>query len=569
MKPRSDLILPVGELTWQTDAAFTVTLPDSRRKFKAEQLLNKVDLPDSNWLRPKWVSTGEKAHLLYNSATALCTIEEAIDTWNQSIQRNSLCWFRLIACLQKNLELIAPYQADLLPPSPATVFMTWDEQQQAYSFSLALIPCPDASLLDWANASAVLWQWLNKETFMRMQQLKTSYLFAAALYYCMAGRLVSKKLPRQEQFVRFWSGRTDKAEIIRPILQAALPESLKGEELTGIIRQMNQSLAQREDAGDAASWSVYIDDLFSVHRIAVLWEYEKRIELSLNIWLDHVQWAGQTGVSWNKISGIYTALKQPEKAIDTILTGLSLGQQDARQSAIDYLLVLFREASPSVPPHAHKLIAQAEKLCPEEEREFFRLQMAHLYGKYTNEKDQTLRYLEHAYTDDWNQLLRKMLMVRMYLINQPDLPKIGKICLGSIQTLETRYPPSVTAQAALIYFYLMHAIANFYAISRFNDFYYLKDAYLSFIKALDLSIVNNDMEMGNIAASWLLWIREYVIYFPPEHREHIELGIDAYLEINKENGIQWTKPERVPQVPWYDESLLIGHSHSTHPKSSS
>ncbi|WP_420147095.1 hypothetical protein, partial [Spirosoma sp.] len=280
-------------------------------------------MKDSAWLIPRLKVSGTEIQLLYTSPNSLQSISVASQEWRNEPQRNALCWLRLLEWQQEAYTILSHSRIDVLPLSPATVFVTsaqLGQFAQVVQFKFAMIPASQIGLKDWANASPIYWQWVNREAFLANKDFNPAYAATAMLHYCMAGDLVLEKLPKQEKFLRFLSGRTGRLTAFKTLLKEALPETMQ-EEVDVIGGQAGELLGQRNKPEDKPDLPGYLVSKLTISRLATRWEYEEKYDLALQLWLDCVTWEGAAQISWSKIARLYAQLKQPLQADQAFLKG--------------------------------------------------------------------------------------------------------------------------------------------------------------------------------------------------------------------------------------------------------
>ncbi|WP_210489346.1 hypothetical protein [Rufibacter aurantiacus] len=551
------LQIPSGVLTWEGDSAFRLIIKDFRKRAQIEQILNEfAQLKDSYWLVPKLKVFGNEIHLFYENSLKIYPLTIAGVELRNEPQINALCWFQLLYCLQEAYA-VASYQfSNVLPLSPATVFVIRDNDGDVISFRFALIPIFQPGLKDWANASALSWQWINKAAFFSSKDFTISYATVAALYFCVAGCLVPESLPKQEQFFRFLAGRTGNVSAFQNHLQESLPNSMR-EEGAFLSEQLGFFLNQRSNKTinlpDIVS---YISNNLNTRRIATRWEYEGNYELAIQMWLLYGKWHGETEVPWNKVADLYEKLKQFKNAEQALLKSLKLRQDDSFREFTKYLLLKARGMPKIAFEELVPLIHQGDTIAKDAFGEVYKLQTAHLFLKYNNNIQEATQRLSIVLSDNWLIVQCNLLNTKIAL-QVKDLRKVSKVCRESIKLLEQEPMSSEQNLSALTYFYLMDAIANFYAIAKLNEVSYIKDSFRLFVKSMETAIKNDDQEMVLCAGCWLNWIKNYVIYFPDDLKIIVQLGIEAFFEVQKNRGINLSEISGTPTVPWYSEDLLF------------
>ncbi|MBK8920277.1 MAG: hypothetical protein IPM81_02030 [Saprospirales bacterium] len=139
-----------------------------------------------------------------------------------------------------------------------------------------------------------------------------------------------------------------------------------------------------------------------------------------------------------------------------------------------------------------------------------------------------------------------------------ELSQTSQLCSESLVLLEKGLSSSAQTLSIQAYFYLMDAIAHFFAIAKLNDHSFLKDVFARLVKSVEKSIENDDPAMTNTAVQWLHWVKVFVEYFPDDIKNIVQIGISAFMEVQKSRGISIdNQPDKFPGLPWYPEALIF------------
>jgi hypothetical protein len=556
--------LPVGEMTFDSTGSLRIKFHKnygSLEQIRATlQMLKRLD----NFRF--WIPNIERLEMQDNrlclsytqSQNHLIPFTSILETWQKNHQLNIPLFIPLAEFLVKCSLELKETGISAIPFSPLLLFNVTGFPN---AWRVVVLPYPDNKISNWAQADPLNWQWVSADTVLEGKMPDEGFLCGAVLHYCLVGNSFPVLLPQQEKFRWLLKGRIGCLNSLNRKLSAALPSSFSDEKENLINLITNWLRPGNSIQSGIVSPQKNLEKLgkdFSSYRLATRWEYEGRPGIALDLLLTCADFSSPEEITWDVIARLKEKKGDLKGGLDARLKALKLGAPGAERNAIHFLRRIANgKLSMERFTFLEDAFSRVDKAFPKTAEEFHVMEIAHLEARYLQKNSGALKRLKKDFSDSWNQLLRIMLIARIFCL-QKKYPSVSKHCKMGMEILNKLPHHGLNkGRYVLSYLQILDGIANFGAVGSL-DVSYLKDAFAHFTRALDMAIDIKAEDLIKIGSHWLIFLEKSAVHFPPKISQTLTIGISSYISNKKKAGFYIPLNfEEIPSIPWYDEYLLF------------
>jgi hypothetical protein len=550
MASSGDIALPVGTLT-ETPRGVRIVMPQ-RAHASVQAILDRLGrVAEWFWL-PTTVDEGDALVLDYAHdgapslpfAAALVRMEQQPAV---HLPELVVLGAYLHACVRALAEvevkaLVAPaclrYQPDRSP-----------------AWRLMVVPAGDATLDDWANASAGAWAWTHPQVLLGGAPPKpSSYSIGCALANGLCGDLFPPGVRAGARFKRALRGWVGQPGKLATTVRAALPSSFDDE--AKALIQMIETMLDPDRRVDLREPYVELAGKLAPHRTAIRWEYEGRVDIARAILERIAASAPKADVPWEVLTRLREGADDLEGALQAAIDALGTDGDAVRD-----LAAVTRRIAFALPPERHRgmverAMSAVDRLGPRL-GDAGRLHFAHIEARYLERFTQAMSRLAEPAKSPWDNVLRDTLLARVHAARS-EWAHVARLCKqAKAATRGMENAGGELGAYVIAYLEYLDGVAHHGAVSVYRDPGYLADAFTRLVACLDgaRGVCSPEDQLITSAIDWLHALAQLAATL--DVPAAVRTGITAYLVTLGVRRAPWNGQ---PAIVWYDAGRLLALS---------